>query len=450
MKESKMYQAVTAVLVCGDYLYMVKRNFLLPAFPGYHAFVGGKVDKTDAATPLDTPLLSQHDPRLMRALERELKEELDFNLSQAILNHEVRAVTEIGLAVTPDFNPVRFSTHFFRIDLTSKKHFHPEPGEILSGEWHKAQDFYQLYLLGKMLLVPPLITVLKHFSANPGVGKIEDLDFVYDQKNEVPCIESISGILQAMPLSNTLLPAERTNCFIIGDDPHHRLVIDPSPKNAEEKRKLMNVLKKHHFSAIFLTHHHPDHFEFSNDLAQEFGVPLMLSADSFQRLGQKLPGYFDQVKTLLVGEGEVVAKWKGEDVLTLAVPGHDEGQLALYSANRAWCIVGDLIQGMGTVVIGGDEGDMAKYMHSLQKVIDLSPHFILPSHGIAMGSTFRLSETLKHRQLRETQVFDLVKSKKSHQQILELLYPDIHPELKRHALSNIEKHLEKLKREGRV
>jgi len=49
----------------------------------------------------------------------------------------------------------------------------------------------------------------------------------------------------------------------------------------------------------------------------------------------------------------------------------DEGQLALMPENRAWCIVSDLYQGVGTVVIAAPEGNMRKYFASLRKVIDL-------------------------------------------------------------------------------
>jgi len=51
----------------------------------------------------------------------------------------------------------------------------------------------------------------------------------------------------------------------------------------------------------------------------------------------------------------------------------DEGQLALMPDNRAWCIVSDLIQGVGTVVIAAPEGNMKKYFESLERVIALDP-----------------------------------------------------------------------------
>src|SRR3546814_10346747 len=73
----------------------------------------------------------------------------------------------------------------------------------------------------------------------------------------------------------------------------------------------------------------------------------------------------------------------------------------------AWGIVGDLIQGIGTVVIAKPEGDMRKYFATLERLIALNPRVIIPSHGMALGTVYRLEETLKHRRQREQQVLSL-------------------------------------------
>ena len=121
-------------------------------------------------------------------------------------------------------------------------------------------------------------------------------------------------------------------------------------------------------------------------------------------------------------ETEKVTHWRGSVVRVYEIPGHDAGQLGLAPDSMAWFIVGDLIQGIGTVVISAPEGDMATYFDTLEKVIVLNPEVIIPSHGIPMRSTHRLQETLKHRRERETQILKLHKSGKSKEDILELLY----------------------------
>ena len=133
-----------------------------------------------------------------------------------------------------------------------------------------------------------------------------------------------------------------------------------------------------------------------------------------------------------------------------AVPGHDAGQMALMPDNKTWMIVGDLIQGIGTVVIAQPEGDMGAYFNTLQWVIDQDPKVILPSHGQAMGSTFRIAETLRHRQMREQQVLALHQGGTPPQGMVELIYAGVDKRLWGLARMNIDCHLQKLADEGRL
>jgi glyoxylase-like metal-dependent hydrolase (beta-lactamase superfamily II) len=134
----------------------------------------------------------------------------------------------------------------------------------------------------------------------------------------------------------------------------------------------------------------------------------------------------------------------------VAVPGHDEGQLALMPDNRAWFLVGDLIQGIGTVVIAAPEGDMAQYFATLEHVIALKPRVIYPSHGGALGGTHYLEQALSHRRLREAQIKSLIDSGLSIEQTLGEVYKGLDPRLLPLARMNIESHLAKLRNEGQI
>ena len=106
----------------------------------------------------------------------------------------------------------------------------------------------------------------------------------------------------------------------------------------------------------------------------------------------------------------------------LSTPGHDEGQLSIYPENLNWMIVSDLIQTVGTVVIQSPEGNMKKYFESLEKVIQMNPKVVIPSHGIAMGGTDKLKITLDHRKMREKQIKELWFAGKDEEQILNNVY----------------------------
>jgi 8-oxo-dGTP pyrophosphatase MutT (NUDIX family) len=44
---SKIVDAVSIVITCGNEIYAIQRQYHLKAFPGYWAFPGGKVEKGD-------------------------------------------------------------------------------------------------------------------------------------------------------------------------------------------------------------------------------------------------------------------------------------------------------------------------------------------------------------------------------------------------------------------
>ena len=253
-----------------------------------------------------------------------------------------------------------------------------------------------------------------------------------------------------MPLSHTLPPATRTNAFLIGDDGSTKVLLDPSPKTEDEYQKFKNTLNLFGLDKILLTHHHPDHHERSVQLAREYNVPVLLSQDTHDRLNRKFPHYFQGLKLQFLKEGDVVTKWLGRDVTVYEVPGHDEGQLALAPKDLSWFIAGDLFQGVGTVVIGDDEGDMAKYFSTLEKIIVMNPKVLFPSHGIGLGGVNILERTLEHRRTRENQILVMHNEGKNDQSILETIYAEVSKDLWPYAMKNIQKHLVKLKSEGKI
>lgn len=442
MKNSKIIDAVSLVLVCKDEVFYIVRQNFLKNFPGYFAFPGGKVDGDEKNTLFDDQLLNSFKPQLMHALCREAKEELGLDILSEVKKNNIQKIEELGCAITPDFNPYRFATYFYKIVLTDKPNFVVDENEAFEFGWEKPVNLKQRYLDGRLLAVPPMIKTISMLAKDLNTSKI-DLAFHYDHENEVPVIESIYGVSQIMPLSNTLPPANRTNAFIIGD-----LLLDPSPKDEAELTKFINTIKKYKIKKIFLTHHHPDHLQYSNIIARQFNWPIVLSQVTKDFIEKKnAKDFFKGIEVQICKPQDIVTKSNGQDILVHAVPGHDLGQLALAPRNLNWFIAGDLFQGVGTVVVGDEEGDMAQYMKTLEYVIGLSPKCVFPSHGIALGGVNILQKTLEHRILREQQIKKLYNLGKSNQEILEEIYAEVDSRLWVYALKNIESHLVKIKNE---
>ena len=448
---SKIIDAVSLVLVYQDEVFVIKRQNNLRAFPGYWAFPGGKVDADDGAYEFTHQVFQKYPSQLMSALVREAQEELVIDLVSLATQGKVESLHHLGLAITPDFNPYRYATYFYKLTLKEKPQMKVDNNEAAFAGWMSGQEVIENYNEGKILAVPPVLKAYQRLGENPGLTEIMDLDFIFDKENHVPMIESVVGIRQLMPLSNTLPPANRTNCFIIGDEGSEQLIVDPSPKDKNEYKKLVNVIEKFEPTEIFITHHHKDHNEFADVLARDLKLPMIMSAFTYDTLLKKRgKDFFDKIETEIVHEGDKVCKWLGKDIFIFEVPGHDRGQLAIAPKSMEWFFFFFLFQGVGTVVVGGEEGDMAEYFTTLKKVISLKPAVVFPSHGIGLGGTHILEKTLEHRQHREDQVLEFYNNGVSPEQMLEKIYFDIPQGLKPYAMANITSHLQKLKNERKI
>ena len=412
-----MKESVSAIFVSKSRVYFIKRQNYLPAFPGYHAPPGGKIDADDLETPLENPIWpTQLAPKILHALMREVKEELNYDLSLGIKNEEVKAVHFLGIATSPEFNPYRFKNYYFKITLGSEVDFQVDPSEAVFGIWKTPHEFIAEFDQGKILAVPPVILFLKTLAKNLEHFREISMSPEIDLEAEVPMIEPLKGVRQFLPLSNTFPPANRTNAFIIGDENAKKILIDPSPRDEWELKKFLKALDRIGFDAILLTHHHQDHYQFSREIALKYKVGIFLSTDTFSRIGAD---YFSGINITFLQEGDIVTRTLGEDVIVYETPGHDEGQLGLAPRSLNWFLVGDLIQTIGTVSIVAPEGDMTKYFSSLKRIIELNPKNIIPSHGIILGGTDKLKATLQHRINREEQILKYHQEKKSDDEILE-------------------------------
>lgn len=444
-----IHDAVTAVLLHGDELYLVRRHPALPAFAGYHAFPGGKVDRTDLDTPLPGALFDGHPSRLLRALARELQEELAFDLFAAAERGQIAELRQLGDVTTPAFAPMRFRTWFFKVVLRERPEFVADPGEATEGAWQPVAEWRRRYLTGRLLAAPPTLLAIDALSRDLGVRELPPFAAGFDPARDVPWVEPLAGLRVLLVRSNTLPPAEHTNVFWLGGDGAPRVVVDPSPADRDELGRLYRSLDAFGVDLVFLTHHHPDHREFADEVARRYRVPLGLSADTRARIAAKAGArFFEGLDVRIFSEGDELTRWQGESVRLLAVPGHDEGQLAPMPESRAWCIVGDLIQGIGTVVIAPPEGDMRKYFASLKRIIELDPAVIIPSHGLALGGTHYLQQALRHRMEREAQIRTRHEAGLGEDQILAEVYEGIDPRLLPLARLNIRSHLQKLREDG--
>lgn len=190
-----------------------------------------------------------------------------------------------------------------------------------------------------------------------------------------------------------------TNTWIVGDPAvGEPIVVDPGPLI---ETHLDEVLRRSggRIQVIVLTHRHLDHSEGAAALAARVGCGVRAADPAFQ-VGPV---------GLLAGDGLAAG---GVRVEVLAAPGHTDDSMALLLTGpdaSVRLLSGDMVLGRGTTVITHPQGDLADYLHSINRFHDLvearGVTEILPGHGpVVTDPAETLQFYLRHRHERLDQV----------------------------------------------
>jgi len=237
----------------------------------------------------------------------------------------------------------------------------------------------------------------------------------------------------------TLPPAAHINVYLVGPEGGPVAVVDPGSPYPDQQIALDAVLADLPIDMVLLTHHHGDHTGGAEALAARWGVPIAAHAATAERLAGVVS------VTRLIADGETV-----HGATAVHTPGHAEGHLCFEVAGAT--IAGDMVAGLGTILIDPSEGDMALYLASLERLLARPAMTLLPAHGpmIADGHA-KLREYLAHRRMREARVLAALEdAPKSIEQLLPEAYGDTPRVLWPLADRSLRAHLIKLVREGRA
>lgn len=240
----------------------------------------------------------------------------------------------------------------------------------------------------------------------------------------------------------SLMTGPGTNSYVVVSPSGPCVVIDPGPDDTAHLDALAEAARaRGQLGAILVTHGHADHDAGAAHLRAMTGAPVLAWSQ------QGVPA---ADRTLADGEAYPV----GERTLrALHTPGHRYDHLCFLLEDAGALFAGDLVAGVGTVVIVPPEGDLADYLASLERLLALPDlRTILPGHGptIEDGPAL-LREYVAHRLAREQQVLAGLRAGQS--TIAELvadIYADVDPALHGWAGRTVAAHLLKLEREGRV
>ncbi len=260
-------------------------------------------------------------------------------------------------------------------------------------------------------------------------------------------VELLPGIVRLTAPNPSVMTGPGTNTYLVGR--RELVAIDPGPEEAGHLRSVAAVADGR-LRAILVTHTHPDHAPGAAALAELTGARVLGfdARDGFEPDG-------------LVGEGSTIEA--GDLVLrALHTPGHASNHLCYLTALEGKgghvshvLFSGDHIMGGSTVVIAPPDGDMAAYVGSLRRLLEMEPKITLiaPGHGPMLPRAPEvISGYLSHRLAREAAIVGALRVLGSGviSEIVPAVYNDVPEALHPIARLSVWAHLRKLVDEKRA
>lgn len=313
-------------------------------------------------------------------------------------------------------------------------------------EWTPLEPLWSSWSQGEVLVSPTCAEVLRQLRS----GAVTSVSVGTHR----PRAWSVGPHLQMLPVRTpTLPPATHTNVFMVGTG--SAVLVEPaSPYEEELDRIEAWVADAQSFGtrleAIIATHHHIDHIGGATALSERLGLPLWAHAMTQERLQGIVT--FDRV--LRDGERLELEGPTPTALTAVHTPGHAPGHLCFVDEVSGIMIAGDMVAGVGTILVEPNDGDMALYLDSLRSMARAEPTALLPAHGGVIRDPQKMLEFyVTHRLMRETKVLDSLSSMKRGAKAAELLplaYDDAPKAVWPLAEQSVQAHLIKLERDGKV
>jgi glyoxylase-like metal-dependent hydrolase (beta-lactamase superfamily II) len=253
-----------------------------------------------------------------------------------------------------------------------------------------------------------------------------------------------AGVRRIVAGNAGLMTGPGTNTYLVGS--RQVTVLDPGPDDDRHFDAIMSAADGA-VRWIVVTHTHQDHSPLAKRLAAHTGAEL---------IGLPPPDDGRQDTTFVPShtpaDGEPLAL--GEmPLIAIHTPGHASNCVCYLLQQERLLFTGDhVLEGVSPVIIPPD-GDMAAYLHSLDKLQAYDFEYIAPGHGGVMERGKQALVSLKrHRLSREDKVLRCLGrlGLATLDALTTAVYDDVPLERHRWARLSLEAHLIKLAREARA
>ena len=253
-------------------------------------------------------------------------------------------------------------------------------------------------------------------------------------------LDVLPGIRRIVARNPSVMTYQGTNTYLI-DAEDGLTVLDPGPEDAQHVQEILAGAGDVPIHRIVLTHTHRDHFGAVAALQQATGAPVYAYKHSAKP---------DFTPDMPLGDGDSVA-----GLTALFTPGHAADHLCFahyLPEGRKILFSGDHVMSWSSSIVSPPDGDMQAYYRSLERLLDRDDELYLSGHGPVLPEPRTLvREFLTHRMARERAIETaLAGGASGTYALMDALYSQVHPRLRRAAERNVLAHLLKLEAEGKV